>query len=88
MRFRIEHHLKSFPQIVIARRLDPGDFTIEADTLLGGAALSPCVTQPRALLEDGRLDLDLFAFALKRRSDLALLPVGKVVELSSSSDGA
>ncbi len=80
--FRIEYHFtKRDPPMVIARQLEPASFSIGPTSRLGGAALQHVLTQPRKLLPDGTLDLEVFVFQLESTADLSRIPVGADVEL-------
>ncbi len=66
---------------VFARRLDAEDFTLSDSSRLGGVAIKPFVSQPRALNPDGTPDLSIFAFEPKIRADKMKWNVGSEVIL-------
>jgi hypothetical protein len=67
--------------VVLARILDPQDFTLGDASTLGGCLLLQFVQIPRALRADGSPRFDLFAFALVHPYELARFTPGEVVEL-------
>jgi hypothetical protein len=83
MQFRIEYvSTLRGTGYVLARQLDPGDFTLPERPTLGGIAIARHLSQPRSLLADGTPDLTVFAFHLASPSDTDKLSVGQLVELS------
>ena len=82
MKFQVEFlYERDSEAYVFARRQEAGDFSLSAQSRLGTAALGPSVTQPRKIRPDRSPDLDIFAFVLKDRRDLATFSVGQIVEL-------
>jgi hypothetical protein len=67
--------------VVLARKIHAGDFKLGPGAKLGGVAVHPRVTSPRALHSDGSLRTDLFAFGLRARGDLSAFFAGQLVEL-------
>jgi hypothetical protein len=63
--FEVEFVLRRSPTIVLARMLEPRNFTLVEGTTLGGARVVPVVTAPRALDERGEPRTDIFAFTLQ-----------------------
>ena len=83
MHFRIEYVASTRGEgYVFARQVELGHFNFPESPTLGGIAIKPHISQPRALLADGSPDLTIFAFHLVLCSDTAKLSVGQVVELS------
>jgi hypothetical protein len=77
MRFRVEYiHDKRKSTLILARRLDGGDFTLTEGAHLGPVAIHPEVSMPRALKPDGTPDLDVFVFRPRSRSGLVDIQVG------------
>ncbi len=68
-------------QYVLARAIEKRDFTLTPSSRLGGVAINPVISQPRALKKDGSPDLDIFAFQLKSAADLSKFTVGSEVML-------
>jgi len=85
MRFRIEYIAQhQRPAYLFARQLEAGEFLVSAASRLGGVAIKPYVSQPRALTSDGKPDLLVFTFILATANDLPKLRVGQEVELSAT----
>ncbi len=82
MKFRIEYIARNArPAYLIARQLGAGNFAVSATSRLGGLAIKPYLSQPRALTPDGKPDLSVFVFVLATANDLPMLWVGQEVEL-------
>lgn len=67
--------------IVIARQLEPGDFVLGRAPKLDGRQILRRLTQPRAVSPDGTPRSDLFAFALRVKSDVERFRSGQRVML-------
>ena len=72
------------PTVVFARLLGAPGFTVSEASRLGGCAVLPSVSQPRAHRPDGSPRLDLFAFVLQNREDSARFEVGQKVMLEAA----
>jgi hypothetical protein len=82
MKFRIEFIAqKRRPAFLFARRLEPGDFHVSANSKLGEVPIRPTIAMPRALTTEGEPDMTVFTFYLTTANDLPKLSVGQVVEL-------
>lgn len=66
---------------VLVRQVDPGDFALADNPLLGGVPIRRWLSQPRKIKSDGSQDFSVFAFVLASGSDADRLHVGDVVEL-------
>jgi len=67
---------------VMARQIEPGDFSISPSSRLGGVRLQQFLDIPRKLKRpDGSLDLEIFAFTLADPADSSRLSKNDVVEL-------
>jgi hypothetical protein len=66
---------------VLARQLEPGDFSLTSESRLGSVLIKPILSSPRKVRADGTLDLSLFSFALAARNHLAQFSVGQIVDL-------
>lgn len=67
---------------LIARILDSSTvFSLSDRSTLAGIAIKPCITQPRALDNEGKPRFDLFVFYLIQFSDLTEFTEGQEVEL-------
>jgi hypothetical protein len=85
MKFRIEYIAqRERPAYLFARQLEAGEFFVSEASRLGGVAIKPYVSQPRALTSDGKPDLSIFTFVLATANDLSKLTVGQEVELSTT----
>ena len=85
MQFEVEAVLANVGSgVVLARQTEAGDFHLRETSSLGGAAIHPHVSAPRALTPAGAARTDLFAFALRSRNDLGAFSVGQLVELAES----
>ena len=83
MKFRIEYIAsKERPAYLFARQLEAGSFFLSVASRLGGVAIKPRLSSPRALTPDGEPDLTIFAFVLASANDLPKLQVGQIVELA------
>lgn len=67
--------------VVLARILDPRDFTLGDAATLGGRRVAQVLEIPHALRADGSPRVDLFAFALVNVDELGRFTPGDVVEL-------
>lgn len=67
--------------IVVARQLEPGEIVLGRSPRLGGRQILRRLTQPRALHPDGSPRTDLFAFALRIKSDVDRFQSGQRVLL-------
>ena len=84
VRMRIEWVApKQLDRYVLARALESAEFRLSPASTLGGFAIEPILSQPRALKEDGSPDLEIFAFVLRNSSDIAKLRVGEEVLLNT-----
>jgi hypothetical protein len=83
MKFRIEYALDERHAYVFARQIGAGDFQVLPGSRLGGVAIKPWLSMPRATTPDGRADMMLFVFVLESASDMTRLVVGQIVELES-----
>lgn len=81
LKFKIEFIQKSQPVMLIARQLQKRDFSIGANSTLGGCRLRKYLSQPRATKDDGSQDHDVFVFCLDDETDRQKLNVGDAVEL-------
>ena len=66
---------------VLVRCVGDFEFEIMDGSTLGPLDLKAVINQPRALKENGSLDLSLFALYPKDRGKLELISVGDVLEL-------
>jgi hypothetical protein len=82
---RIEYISTTLGGYVLVRQLNQAPLLLGKQPMLADVAISRTVQQPRALTEDGRPDLAVFALHPLRKSDLARLTVGQVVELSDAA---
>jgi hypothetical protein len=81
-RFRIEYinnNRKS--AFLVARMIDRFDFELSDNSKLGPIDVEPVISQPRAITSDGTLDLSVYSFIPKERSQLAQVSIGQEVEL-------
>jgi hypothetical protein len=67
--------------VILARSLEPQDFTLGGAATLGGCALLQFLEIPRSIRADGSPRLDLFAFVLVEAADLARFAPGDIVAL-------
>lgn len=82
MKFQVEALMKDIGSgVVMVKAMVPGPFRLGPGSTLGGLAIHPEVTAPRALGPNGSPRTDLFAFSLKSRSDMASFAVGQLVDL-------
>jgi hypothetical protein len=70
--------------VVLARLLSAADFTLSAESTLGGYRVRQFLEVPTGLRADGSPRVDLFAFALAEVEDLAHFAVGQVVLLEGA----
>ena len=82
MRFKLEYVSTGSAPYVFARQMDGGSFTIGLDSRLGGARIKMSLSQPRSLRPDGSPDLTVFAFQLLGASEVSVLKVGEMVDLT------
>jgi hypothetical protein len=84
MRFKVEAILPETKQgVIIAMKIDSGDFRLTPGSLLNGFPIEPQISAPRATHPDGSPRLDLYAFWLCSRSDLGSFSTGQVIELDT-----
>ena len=82
MKFQIEYLSKDFRRpYLVARQMESGVFSVSEQSRLGGVAIKPFVSQPRALTPEGKPDLTVFVFTLRSANDLSGLAAGQMVEL-------
>jgi len=85
LKFQIEHLVEgAVPDrlaYLIARQLEPGNFSLSEKSRLGGIRIRTSVSCPRKLKPDGTPDLTFFLFTLMDANEIALMAVGKIVEL-------
>jgi len=81
LKFKIEYIQESNPVMVIARQLQKGDFSIGANSTLGGCRLREYLSQPRAIKQEGTQDPDVFVFCLADETDRQKLSIGDAAEL-------
>ena len=67
--------------LIFARQLVAASFTLGDSAMLGGCAIVPRISAPRALQPDGSPRTDLFAFQLRSRADLSRFREGQRVLL-------
>ena len=86
VRMRIEYvSPERVGRYVFARRLEDKGFTLTSSARLGGVAIEPVVSQPRALKKDGSVELEIFTFVLKSADDLSKFSPGSEVLLDERS---
>ena len=77
IRLRVERVLRR-GNIVFARLLDHKNFRLTSTSTLGGCQVKH-FDIPRAVKEDGSIDLEIFGFFLSDPSDLDRFHIGDVV---------
>jgi len=82
MKFQIEYLSKDARRpCLVARQMEPGQFSVSERSCLAGVSIKPFISQPRALTPEGKPDLTVFVFTLRSANDLSGLAVGQTVEL-------
>lgn len=81
MRFRVEGVVESLG-LVFGRRLDAEPIQFVKESTLGGHAIER-IDQPRSILPNGELDLEVFGFFLSDRGDSRHFEVGREVLLQN-----
>ena len=88
VKFEIEANLKlgkgkNTKYFVFAKCLDvEKDFSVTANSKLGGIEISNYLNQPRALDKEGKARLDVFVFKIRYKKDCDKLKEGQIVELT------
>ena len=81
MKYIIEYINESKQISIIARQFENNEFTLTESSNLDGYPIEKHVSQPRALKENGKPDLELFIFTLKNKNDKKYFKPGQEVEL-------
>ena len=86
MKFKIEGFFKITGRgyFVTAICLDnENTFEVTESSKLGNIAIKPFLTQPRAVDENEKQRMNLFAFQLKNDSDFEKMKIGEIVNLTN-----
>jgi hypothetical protein len=79
--FEVELVVTTGRPLVFARQLVAASFMLSNSAKLGGCAIVPVLSAPRALQPDGSPRMDLVAFVLQSRGDLSCFREGQRVLL-------
>jgi hypothetical protein len=80
IQFVVEGLLKS-QGYVLARICEPADFSLTSSATLNNIPILPILQQPRALDALGQQRCDIFAFVLRRQSDIRYFKENETVHL-------